>query len=103
MAVIYELNYFGSSFVGPTRACTPGMQSQLCPRGREVGGVGGQAPASVEEVWVKPLGEDQERGWLTACWKVCRLEAECPSGHPLQEGWEEKWVWSLVLLGSNSG
>lgn len=102
MAVIYELNYFGSS-VGPTRACTPGMQSRLCPRGREVGGVGGQAPASVEEVWVKSPGEGQERGWLTACWKRCRLEAECPSGHSLQEGWEGEWVWGLILLGSNSG
>ena len=65
--------------------------------------MGGQAPASVEEVWVKPPGEGQERGWLTACWKRCRLEAECPSGHSLQEGREGEWVWGLILLGSNSG
>lgn len=27
MAMIYGLNYFGSSLVGPTWACTPGMQT----------------------------------------------------------------------------
>lgn len=57
MAMIYGLNYSGSSLVGPTWACAPGMQTgglqgHLCPRGREEEGVGAawQAPASVEEV-----------------------------------------------------
>lgn len=61
MAVIYGLNYLGSSLVGPTWACAAGMQTGglQCPRGREEEGVGGtwQAPASMEEVRVIPIGE----------------------------------------------
>lgn len=64
MAMIYGLNYLGSSLVAPSWACAPGMQTgglqgHLCPRGREEEGVGAawQAPASVEEVRVTPVGD----------------------------------------------
>lgn len=103
MDMIYGLNYLGSSLMGPTWACAPGMQTgslqgHLCPWGREEEGWGAawQAPAS-------PMGDSRERG--QHCLPVrtrYRLGLECPPGALCLEEWKEEWVWSLNALGANS-
>lgn len=72
----------------PSWACTPGMQSQLCSRGREVGGVGGQAPASLEEG-----GGQTHRGPGEAVhlWKLCRLELGAHQVTLCKDG-KEEWL-----------
>lgn len=64
MAMIYGLNYFGSSLVGPTWACAPGMQTlaacrAICAHGERGGD--SRAGASLGGGGVTPVGDGRER------------------------------------------
>lgn len=106
MAMIYGLNYLGSSLVAPSWACAPGMQTgglqgHLCPRGREeLRGGGSMAGASLggggamEEVRVTPMGDmgdGRERRTCTdrpPAGSTYRVEVVCPPGCTPQGGVE---------------
>lgn len=98
MAVIYGLNYLGSSLVGPTWACAPGMQTGglQCPWGgrrKEWGAHGRRQP---------PWRRCESHPWESRC-TDCLLELG--TGYPgtlCKEEWKGQWLWSLAALGLNS-
>lgn len=89
MAVIYGLNYFGSSLVGPTWACAPGMQTLAACRASRAhwkgGGKGGGRVAGVSLAGGgarHPRGRQRGEGLPWPRGRAgSRLEVECPLRH----------------------
>lgn len=73
--------------------------STICARreGRRKGwGAAWQAPVSVEEVQVAPVGERLHRLPVGTRY---RLEVECLLNTLCKEEWKEEWLWSLACPG----
>lgn len=95
MAMIYGLNYLGSSFVAPTWAYAPGMQTgglqgRLCLLGRKEERVGGGvAGASLcGGGAVTPVGE----GLPCLLWLGIGGQFGASPGTLCKGGWKEEWL-----------